>query len=191
MKLIVAVTGTPGTGKSTFAKELEAKLDSCEVIEVNDLVNRHKLYSSIDEFGSKIVDIKRLDRILEREIKKADCSVILIVGHLVPELDIKPRIVIVLRENLKTLVKRLQKRGYAKGKIRENIVSEAVNYCGARSRKLCKNTYEVLGKADKRSAMLYISGISRGVKAIEPKRREIDELHELIGLIKNGNTYGL
>jgi broad-specificity NMP kinase len=60
------------------------------------------------------------------------------VGHLVPEIKIKYDMIIVLRIGLKLLVERLEERGYQKEKIRENIVSESIDYCGIKSMEHCR-----------------------------------------------------
>jgi len=95
-KIIVAVTGTPGTGKSTFARELAEKVKASAVIEINDVVKRRRLYSRTDRFGSRIVNIKRLDAAMVEEIGKVDKGVVVVVGHLVPELHMHPNMIIVL-----------------------------------------------------------------------------------------------
>jgi len=89
------------------------------------------------------------------------------------------------------LSERLEKRRYPKGKIRENLVAEATDYCGVQSRKICKNTYEVENDADKRRMVSYVDDVSAGIRTKGPERKEIDKLHDLFSLIKNGNRYGL
>jgi broad-specificity NMP kinase len=50
------VTGTPGAGKSTFAKEAILRCFRIPImVELNDIVDEYKLYSKIDEMGSKVV----------------------------------------------------------------------------------------------------------------------------------------
>ena len=190
-KLVVAITGTPGTGKSTFAKRLERKLDSCSIIEVNDVVEKDRLYSSKDRFGSKIVDIDGLEQAMKTEIKRSNARVVLVVGHLASDLNLHCDVTIVLRAKLKTLVKRFEMRDYPEGKIRENLVAEATDYCGIISRERCARTYEVETAADKKKIMVYISEISRINKSREPSKKVIERMDELLGLIENGNRFGL
>ena len=190
-KLIVAVTGTPGTGKSTFARELAKRLESCRVIEINDVVTRRRLYSRSDGFGSRIVRIKELDAAMKEEIKKADAKIVIVVGHLVPDLRIRFDIVVVLRTGLAELAARLEKRAYPKGKIKENLISEAVDYCGTLSRENCDSTYEAESDGERRKMISYIRDVSMGIKAKEPEKKGMEKLHELLELIKKGNEYGL
>ena len=190
-KLVVAITGTPGTGKSTFAKRFSNRLDSCRIIEINGVVERNALYSGKDQFGSKIVDIARLNRALKAEIKKADASVVLVVGHLVPDLDLRQDVTIVLRAKLKTLIRRFEKRDYPEGKIRENLVAEATDYCGIVSRERCAGTYDAETAADRGKVMAYILNLSKHVDAREPAKKAIEKMDELLKLIEAGNRFGL
>ena len=190
-KLIVAITGTPGTGKSTFAKQLSRKLASCRVIEINSIAKRQGTYLPGKVFGSRIVNTKKLSEAMAKEIRGTKRRVVIMVGHLVPDLDINPDITIVLRLDLKSLVRRLKSRGYPKEKIRENLISEAVDYCGANSREKFKNTYEIDSPADKMKMISYIRRLSMGKRAPEPPKRELGRLSELLDLIEKGNEFGL
>jgi broad-specificity NMP kinase len=190
-KLIVAITGTPGTGKSTFAKKLAERLDSCRIIEINDVVHQHRLYSRSDRFGSKVVRMKELKSAMEEEIKKTNARVVIVVGHLVPDLRLNFDIIIVLRTGLMELAGRLKKRAYPKGKIRENLISEATDYCGVLSRESCNSTYEAESDSERRMMISYVHDVSAGIRTKEPKKRWIEKLHELLDLIKEGNEYGL
>ncbi|MCK4405797.1 MAG: AAA family ATPase, partial [Hadesarchaea archaeon] len=42
-RLVIAVSGTPGTGKSIFARALAKKLNA-KVIDLNALIRRKKIY---------------------------------------------------------------------------------------------------------------------------------------------------
>ena len=155
---IVGVTGTPGVGKSYFAKKL-AKKTGWTVIEINDIVKGHKTFSGVDENGSMIVDIAALNKAVKKEINNIKGNGIIIVGHLLQELDIKLDAVVVLRKDIPTLKNRLEKRGYPKNKIKENLVSEALDYCGLNSAKKYKNVSEA--ETDKEIETL-IKNISKG-----------------------------
>lgn len=190
-KLIIAITGTPAVGKTTFAKELSGSIPDPRLIEINDVVEQYKLFSSIDKMGSKIVKLKQLEnKIQEIVSENRKTSNILIVGHLVPELELKQDMTIVLRASLKELIKREEERGYPKEKIKENIVSESIDYFGVKSRELTPETYEIETKEQKSEIIDYIKSILAGKSIKQPDKEEISKLNELLELIMEGNTYG-
>ena len=45
---MIALTGTPGTGKSSIAKKLAKKL-GYELIDLNDVIKKKKLYEKYDK----------------------------------------------------------------------------------------------------------------------------------------------
>lgn len=189
--LIIVVTGTPGSGKSTFAKQLAGSLENSELIEINDIVDRYKIYSSIDKLGSKIVKLDELQSKMNEIIKENSKKNLIVAGHLAPEINLKQDITVVIRIGLKELVKRLEARKYQKEKIKENIISESVDYCGIKSREKCKETYEIETKEQKDEMIEYIKSIISGKKAKSPNMEEISKFDELLELIMDGNKYGL
>ena len=115
--MLIAVTGTPGTGKSSACKLLSEFI----VIDLNELIKRHaNLFQSDAERDSLEVDPKHLKKLLPK-MK----GTLIIEGHLAHLLD--PDITIVLRCSPKTLGKRLSLRGWSDKKIRENQEAEAVD----------------------------------------------------------------
>lgn len=160
------------------------------IIEINDIADRDQLYSETDEHGSKIVKLKELSAAVRREASKHKSGAI-IVGHLVPDLDIRPDIIVVIRADLDVLISRMQKRGYPKEKIHENLISEVVDYCGANCAEKCPELYEVESDLEKARMLEYLSQISKGKKATPPKRREIDKLEQLLDIVGVENPYGL
>ena len=67
MKVII-VTGTPGTGKTTLSKKLAKKLDF-SYLDVNETIKKYKLSEGYDKKRkTKIVDVKKLNRALIKEI---------------------------------------------------------------------------------------------------------------------------
>src|SRR3989338_2276060 len=70
MKVII-VTGTPGTGKTTFAKRI-AKKPGYEYVDVNRLISKHHLYQRYDQkLKTKIIDTKKLSGFLVSYSKKS------------------------------------------------------------------------------------------------------------------------
>ena len=59
---VIAVSGTPGTGKTTIAKKLAKKLNYYYV-DVNNLISKYKLSEGYDKKRrTKIVDVKKLNK---------------------------------------------------------------------------------------------------------------------------------
>jgi broad-specificity NMP kinase len=189
---VIAVSGTPGSGKSSFAKALNEAIPSSKVIELNDLVDEFKLFSSVDKMGSKVVKLKELEKKTKEKIKEQEKGTTLIlVGHLTPEISIHPDITVVTRVTLHELIKRLEIRKYQKEKIKENIVSESVDYCGTKAKEQCKETYEVETDQDKKELIDYISGKVSGKDVTAPEIKEISNFDELLELVTEGNKYSL
>lgn len=184
-KLVVAVTGTPGVGKSLFARQLAGRVRGSTVIEINDIVKAKRLYSSRDRFGSMVVKIPALNTALNKAVRGSS-GLVLVVGHLVPELRFSRRITVVLRLDLKTLIRRLRARGYPRGKINENVVSEALDYCGCGVEGTGTEVYEAESRREWKALMGYIISVYNGTRCPKPKRREIGKMGELLRLVKAG-----
>ena len=120
--VIVAITGTPGTGKDTVSKQV-AKMLGWKLVDLNRLAKDGGLIKGFDKKRScEIVDISGL----RKEVKKIKKDVI-IQSHYSHELN--PDLVIVLRTNPNILRKRLEKRGWPKEKVEENIEAEIMEIC--------------------------------------------------------------
>ena len=107
-----ALTGTPGTGKTTISALLQ-----------NDLISLSDYYEKFSDGKTKdgewVVNIERLEssiNSLEWEIAEGNFS------HLLSTIDK----VIVLRCDPAVLVNRLKERNYSSKKIRENLEAEAM-----------------------------------------------------------------
>jgi adenylate kinase len=126
-KKTIIISGTPGSGKTTIAKLL-AKKTKAKLIDINKFAINKKLIVGFDKkFKSKIIDIKKLSKYLQKEIRKI--KQVILEGHLGCELKLKADYVIILRLNPKKLFERLKKRNYSKLKIKENLMAEALDYC--------------------------------------------------------------
>lgn len=127
--MIIFITGTPGTGKSTVSNLLLDKL-SCKCIDINQLVDDENLYSGYHEQGGyKIVDLPALCHSLNDIIDNLEEGEDLLVeGHL-SHFCKGADLVIVLRAEPDILRKRLQDKGYGDAKINENIEAEVLDVC--------------------------------------------------------------
>jgi len=123
-RLVIAVSGTPGAGKSIFARALAKKLNA-QVIDLNALIQRKKIYR-LDVDGTKIANLPKMRKEFIRAIR-ASCSPIIVEGllaHLLPKKYLTH--VIILRTRPRVLERRLRARKYSKAKIRDNVESEAL-----------------------------------------------------------------
>ncbi|MBI2076930.1 MAG: adenylate kinase family protein [Euryarchaeota archaeon] len=119
----VALTGTPGVGKSTVAAELRKM--GFEVVDGKRFAREHGCVVGVDrERRSQIVDPRRVARALRRIYRTASPVRILEThwAHDVPVVDAA----IVLRLNPRTLERRLRARRWNRAKVRENLEAEAM-----------------------------------------------------------------
>ncbi|QRF74153.1 putative kinase [Candidatus Micrarchaeum sp.] len=190
--LVIGITGTPGVGKSYFSKKLFDKLRSAgiaaKIIEINDVVNSENAYGEIDELGSKIIKPDVLRRSMKKAVRKD--KICIVVGHLLPETGLRPKICIVLRQSLHVLEKRMEGRRYAKAKIRENLLAEAYDDIGVRMKGKCDELFEAESDEERERLMRYLIAVASGTKSKKPKSREIDKFAELERLILDGNRLG-
>lgn len=128
MKTIV-VTGSVGTGKTTYSKKL-AKEKSYTYIDVNEIIKKNKLNNSYDKKRKcYIIDVKKLNEILIKIIKSSKKSLVIDshLAHYLPKKYVD--LCIITKCNLKELKDRLKKRKYSKSKIDENLQVEIFDLC--------------------------------------------------------------
>lgn len=114
----VAVTGTPGTGKTT-ATEL---LDEDNTIHLNDVIREEGLYTSTDaERDSLITDLDSVADWLDAHGEE----IVIVESHLAHHFDADR--VVVLRCHPETLEGRLRERGESEAKVSENAEAEALD----------------------------------------------------------------
>ena len=115
------ITGNPGVGKHTIAKNL-AKILDYKIMDINKIARESGLYEKTDETHD--VDVSKLKKILKKKILKKS----IIVGHLAPYVLTKSQIskAIILRKNPYSLFKIYKKRKYSKKKTTENLGSEVL-----------------------------------------------------------------
>lgn len=186
MQRIFVITGTPGVGKTTMLNGIKKRLSDCSVYDTTKIINDYKAYRGKDRFGTKIVNLGKLRRILLRMLAKDKSRIIILEGHILCEFNIPKARVIVIRSHLNTIKARLLERKYPVEKIRDNIVSEALDYCGFRSRVNYKNVYEILkGSSANTKILNVITGKGRLGTA------EINLLPELKVVIKKNSRFAL
>lgn len=113
----VALTGTPGTGKTTVADLVETDL---AVVHLNDVIREEDLSTGRDaERDSLVAD---LDALRERFADRED---VVFESHLAHHLPVDR--VVVLRCHPDELTERLQGRGWTGEKVAENVESERLD----------------------------------------------------------------
>ncbi|MCK4379711.1 MAG: adenylate kinase family protein [Candidatus Lokiarchaeota archaeon] len=132
MKNII-ISGTPGCGKTSVAKELSNLIDS-KIISLNELAISDKFSFEYDqERKTYIVDFEIfLPYVLKKieEIKQDNPLFLIIESHfsdIIPEKFID--FVFILRCDPDELFKRLEKKKYDKNKITENTQAEILGNC--------------------------------------------------------------
>ena len=130
---IIAISGTPGTGKTSVSKKL-SEIANAKFISLNKLAVSEQLTLKYDKKrDTHVVDFKKLIPHVINQIesyKKTNIEFLLIESHfsdIIPEKYID--YAIILRCNPDELYKRLEKRGYKKEKIIENVQSEILGNC--------------------------------------------------------------
>lgn len=127
--MIICISGTPGTGKTTVAKKLAVKY-KFKHIDGYYIIEKYKLSEGTDKKrGCIIVDKKKFSSAVLRECKEHDVNYI-VDSHLSHNLPKKKVVLCVICKcDLKTLKKRLEKRRYSKSKVEENIQAEIFEIC--------------------------------------------------------------
>jgi adenylate kinase len=113
--MMIGLTGTPGTGKSTLAHELEKR--GYPVVYLVDTL-RPYILDRDEERDTLVVDEEKW----AEEFVPREC---LVEGHLAHLLPCDR--IVVLRCRPDVLARRLGKRGYSGEKIRENVEAEALD----------------------------------------------------------------
>lgn len=134
--MLIALSGTPGTGKTTISRILRQHY---HIIDLNQLVIHEELYSGKDEKrDSYLVDIEKIKKRIKHTNSKAD---VIIEGHFSHLLDVDA--VILLRTSPQILEKRLEKKGISLKKIKENVEAEAVDVILVEAVEGCSKVFEI------------------------------------------------
>lgn len=117
--VLIAITGTPGTGKSSACAVLERR--GYAVVDLDEVARREGLIVGRDETrGTDVVDVDAL-----RERLRVPAKIAFLKGHYSHLMDVN--IAIVLRCRPSVLGKRLAARGWPEAKVRENLEAEAID----------------------------------------------------------------
>ncbi|WP_297065870.1 adenylate kinase family protein [Thermococcus sp.] len=156
--MIIAVTGTPGVGKTTVSKLLAQRL-GYEYVNLRD----YAMEKGIGEMkGDELeVEVDELAYNFERDFAGKN---VVVDGHLSHFL--KADLVVVLRAHPKLVGERLKARGYSKEKIGENVEAELVDVILVEALEESGNVIEVntTGKTPEEVVDEIIELIQKGVK---------------------------
>ena len=133
--VLVAVTGTPGTGKTSACDVLARR--GYAVVDLDDLARTGGYIVGRDEARqSDEVDVDAL-----RENLRVPAKVAFLRSHYSHRMDVN--LAVVLRCRPSVLRKRLEARGWSAAKVRENVEAEAIDVITQEAAEALPLVYEV------------------------------------------------
>jgi adenylate kinase len=122
--MFIALTGTPGTGKTSVTQELETQ--GIPIISLNDLAVFHNFIDGTDyKRGSLILDLVKINSYLKQK-SPTQTKPTIIEGHATHWLT-EPEWIIILRCHPTELRKRLNTKHWKTEKINENVEAEILD----------------------------------------------------------------
>lgn len=153
--MIISLTGTPGTGKTSVSEKLEKK--GYKVVNLNNLCKEKNFFEGFDQKrDSKIINIEKLDDYISENLSVGETSILdSHISHLLKSVDK----VFLLRCHPNELENRLKQKKWKKEKVEENLEAEILDII------LC----ETLDMHDKKS-----------VFEVDTTKKGISEVSEII-----------
>ncbi len=121
----IVITGTPGTGKTTLAKNLSKEL-GYSFFNEKDFALKNGLGSFND---SDELEIPLKDFEIKANNFFSKNKGIILEGHLLCEMKLSADVVILLRLHPEELEERLKNRSYYDEKVMDNVFCEGIDYC--------------------------------------------------------------
>jgi len=126
-RLIVAITGSPGVGKTTISRLLAERLEARH-IDLSKLALEEGLVEEWDaERDTAIVDIEAVRREIEKLQRRYER--LIIEGHYAHDVAPRGSWIFVLRRAPWRLRDELEERGYDAEKVGENVEAELLGVC--------------------------------------------------------------
>ena len=133
--MLVAVTGTPGTGKTSSCEVLARR--GYAVVDLDDVARAGGFIVGRDEARqTDEVDVDAL-----RENLRVPAKIAFLRSHYAHEMDVD--LVVVLRCSPAVLRKRLEARGWPPAKVKENVEAEAIDVITQQAVERLPLVYEV------------------------------------------------
>lgn len=126
--MIIAISGSVGSGKTTVSKELSKKLNY-KILHLNDLAKEFKI-KDVKELQTFDFNIDGLVAKVNREIADGKHKNTIIEGHFAHFLN--PELVdylFIINRDLNELREEYDNRGYNEQKIKDNLEVESFNLC--------------------------------------------------------------
>ncbi|WP_297477519.1 adenylate kinase family protein [Thermococcus sp.] len=156
--MIIAVTGTPGVGKTTVSKLLSKRL-GYEYVGVKEFAVERDIGEKV---GDEIeIDVDELAEKMVEEFKGKNVVIDGHLSHFVPS-----DLVVVLRAHPRLVAERLRERGYPRKKLAENVEAELIDVIPVEALEENERVIEVdtTGKTPEEVVDEIIGLIERGVK---------------------------
>ena len=146
MPLSIAISGTPGTGKSAVGQLIASRLDA-KLLELGKVVRNQGLFTETDETRDTLIaDLESLVNYVTEIITQTRHRCI-IVGHFADEIPTNLlEIIVILRCHPTQLTDRLKQRQWSHTKILENIQAEILGECTSQS--LQRHSFEKIFEID-------------------------------------------
>ncbi len=134
--MLVAISGTPGTGKTAVCEKLRG--DGYSVVDLNELAYDTNSVLGVDP--ERDVDIVDIDA-LRKKVEEFRNELVFLDGHFSHLMSVD--VAIVLRCNPDELKRRLEAKNWKENKIRENVEAEAVDAITVESLESDAETLEI------------------------------------------------
>lgn len=129
----IAITGTPGTGKTTVTDQLDINY---QVVHLTEYIRENNLGEPVE--GVTEVDTEKLKTKIAEEFESED---VIFEGHLAHHLEVDH--CVVLRCNPEILEERLSERDYSDEKVAENLEAEALDVILSEAVQMHENVFEI------------------------------------------------